>query len=197
MNKFKLILFYLLLFIFTSQVSYAEMLKDEFIDEQLKGVNLTQPETNLNYNYESLEKIPIKLQITEKISTKKNGIYNGQKIQLKVKQNVKYNNQVIIKEGTIVNAEVQTYMTKGMNGIPGTIILDNFEIPNINKTQLKGTYIKKGVSLTLLVLPIKWALTPIPGVGSLTNFIIGGNASINDKDTITVYYYPDWSKNKQ
>ena len=45
-----------------------------------------------------------------------------------------------------------------------------------------------------MVLPIKWALTPIPFVGSFTNFIIGGNANISDKDTIILYYYPNWHK---
>ena len=48
-----------------------------------------------------------------------------------------------------------------------------------------------------MVFPIKWALTPIPGVGSLTNFILGGNASITEDDTVTVYYYPDWGKIKE
>ena len=45
-----------------------------------------------------------------------------------------------------------------------------------------------------MVYPIKWALTPIPGVGSLTNFILGGNAKITPKDKIIIYYYPEWGE---
>jgi hypothetical protein len=46
--------------------------------------------------------------------------------------------------------------------------------------------------MSLLVFPLKWALTPFVGVGSLTNLIFGRNAYVTDKDTIVIYYYPDW-----
>lgn len=195
MNKLKLKIFFLLLTaLFSINISYSEVLHDEFIENYLSNKNLTPVETNLEYNYEEFDRIPIKLQTLEKICIKNHNLYENNKLKFKVKQNVKYKNKVILKQGTIVTAEIQTYITRGMNGIPGAIILDNFEIPGIDKNKLKSTYIKKGVNLTLLVLPLKWALTPIPGVGSLTNLIIGGNANINDKDTIIVYYYPNWGK---
>ncbi len=193
MNKLKIKLFILsLVSIFSFSIANCEIIHDEFIENYLSDKEIKPIETNLEYNYDEFDRIPIKLQTIEKISLKNKNLYENNKIQLKVKQNVKYNNKVILKQGTLATAEIQTYTTKGMNGIPGSIILDNFEIPGIDKSKLKSTYIKKGVSLTLFVLPLKWALTPIPGVGSLTNFIIGGNASINDKDTIIVYYYPNW-----
>lgn len=195
MNRLSLkILFLFLITLFSIQSSYSEILHDEFIENYLSDKEITPITTNLDYDYTEFDRIPIKLQTLEKISLKNNNLYENKKIKLKVKQNVKYNNKVILKQGTIATAEIQTYMTRGMNGIPGSIILDNFEISGIDKSKLKSTYIKKGLSLTIFVLPLKWALTPIPGVGSLTNFIIGGNANINDKDTIIVYYYPNWGK---
>lgn len=193
MNKLKLSLLILFSFLST-QLAYSEILHDEFIENYLSDKEIKPIETNLEYNYDEFDRIPIKLQTLEEISLKNKNLYENKQIKLRVKQNVKYNKQVILKQGTIATAEIQTYTTRGMNGIPGTIILDNFEIPNIDKSKLKSTYIKKGISLTLLVLPIKWILTPLPGVGTLTNFIIGGNANINDKDTIVVYYYPNWGK---
>lgn len=195
MNRLSLKIFFLFLITFFSiQSSYSEILHDEFVENYLSDKEIAPVTTNLDYDYTEFDRIPIKLQTLEKISLKNNNLYENKKIKLKVKQNVKYNNKVILKQGTIATAEIQTYMTRGMNGIPGSIILDNFEIPGIDKSKLKSTYIKKGLSLTIFVLPLKWALTPIPGVGSLTNFIIGCNANINDKDTIIVYYYPNWGK---
>ena len=79
-----------------------------------------------------------------------------------------------------------------MNGFPAEIIIDKFEIPNVKQSQLECTYIKKGQNRSLFVYPLKWALTPIPFVGSLTNLIMGGHAKIKTSDTITVYYYPEW-----
>ena len=79
-----------------------------------------------------------------------------------------------------------------MNGFPAEIIVDDFEIPGIKSTQMQSTYIKKGQNRCFWVYPLKWALTPIPFVGSLTNFIKGGHARIKTKDIITIYYYPEW-----
>ncbi len=173
--------------------------KSNAIDNNTEGndtaVNqeFEKPVANLDYNYLSFEKIPIYLQIKNGLSTKKNTVYEGQELEFTVAKDVMYNNQCIVKKGTLVTAKIETYVTRGMNGIPATLIIDKFNIPNIDSNKLKGPYIKKGKSLTLLVLPIKWALTPIPGVGSLTNFIIGGNASLSEKDPIIIYYYPEWN----
>ncbi len=195
MNKvFNKFLFVITILAFCALSSKAEILRDEFIDETLGSVELTKPVSYDKYNYESFEGIPIKLKINEKITTKKDGIYDGQMLNFTVRTNVKYKNQIIIKQGTPVKAQVSTYLTKGMNGIPGTIIVDNFQIDGIDSSKIKGFYIKKGLNLSLLVFPIKWALTPIPGVGSLTNFILGGNATLSDKDTVIIYYYPLWGK---
>lgn len=144
------------------------------------------PACALDYDYSSTLSVPVKMQITEEISTKI-PINEGQKIKLKV---IDGNN--VIKNGEIVTAEVETIITSGMNGFPAEIIIDNFDIPGIKQTQLVSTYTKKGQNRCLWVYPLKWALTPIPFVGSLTNFIKGGHAFIRKNDVITVYYYPEW-----
>ena len=99
---------------------------------------------------------------------------------------------MLFEKGAKFTANVAIYMDRGMNGVPAAIIVDNFKIDKIDSKKLSGVYIKRGLNLTPMVLPIKWALTPFPGVGSLTNFIIGGNATITPNDTITVYYCPEW-----
>lgn len=191
MNKKLLLIFFSYLTL--TVLSANALLQDTLVEETLNGKEYAPPTVNSNYNYESFDKVVIPLKTLKNLSTKSNTVYEGQELRFVVKRNVKYKHQIVIKQGTIVTARIETYITRGMNGIPATLIIDNFEIPGIEKSKIKGTFIKKGLSLTTLVLPIKWALTPIPGVGSLTNFIIGGNANLTDKDNIFIYYYPNWT----
>lgn len=188
-------LFLLVSFFIVSTLSArAEIIKDEFIENHLKTIDIKKPIVNTNYNYESFERVPIKLKISEKISTQKDGVYDEMPLVFFVKEDVKYKGKVILKKDDVVKANVETFFTRGMNGIPGTIIVDDFVINGISPKKVKGTYIKRGLNLSLLVFPIKWALTPIPGAGSLTNFILGGNAKITKRNTVTIYYYPEWAE---
>ena len=143
------------------------------------------------YNYLDTTSVPIKLRIDEEISTKKD-IIEGQKLNFTIKEDVRYNGVKILRAGEKATAVVETVITSGMNGFPAEIIIEDFEIPNIKNSKLLATYTKKGQNRCFFVYPLKWALTPIPGVGSLTNFIKGGHAKVKTTDIITVYYYPNW-----
>ena len=132
-----------------------------------------------------------KLSILNDVSTK-DEIFEGQEIRFKVKKNVYCYGCLIIKKVTIAKARIETIITKGMNGFPAELIIDNFEIDGINKSQLMSEYIKVGKNYAPLVYPIKWALTPIPFVGSLTNLITGGEANLKTDEIITIKYYPHW-----
>ena len=145
----------------------------------------------LEYDYSDTYSIPIRLSPLKEISTKEP--YNpGQKVEFEVLYNVYDNGKIIVKSGDIVNAEVELCISSGMNGFPAEIIIDNFDIPGIKKSQLAGTYTKTGQNRCLIVYPIKWLLTPIPLAGSLTNFIKGGQATLNAADEVEIYYYPNW-----
>lgn len=188
------LLFFLVLFVISAFPVNAEVVNDEFMEKHLKTIDIKKPILNTKYNYESVERIPIKLKISEKITTKKGGVYDEMPLVFFVKEDVKYKGKVILKKNDLVNANVETFLSRGMNGIPGAIIVDDFVIKGISPKKVKGTYIKRGLNLSLLVFPIKWALTPIPGAGSLTNFIVGGNAVISKRHTVTIYYYPEWAE---
>lgn len=155
------------------------------------SANPTDNTARLNYDYSSTLSIPIQLNITEEVSTKY-GLQEGQTAKFKVINDVVYNGETIVKKGDIINGKIETVITSGMNGFPAEIIVDNFEIPNIKQTQLISTYTKKGQNRCLWVYPLKWSLTLIPFVGSLTNLIMGGHATIKTSDIITIYYYPHW-----
>ena len=195
MNKLFYKLFSIIsVFIFISSSYTIAIENDEITKELLKNADITNPQTNLNYNYESFERVPIKLEILEPISTKKGSVAEGQIIEFIVKEDVIYDSSIIIEKGTNVTAKVQTFMDRGMNGIPATLIIDDFNIEGIDKNKLKATYIKRGQNRTLIVLPIKWALTFIPFAGYVSNLIIGGHANIKKKNTIILFYYPNWGK---
>lgn len=147
--------------------------------------------SELPYDYSSTEAIPIKLSIINEVSTK-DGLIEGQKLKFKVLEDVYYENMPVVKKDDIITGTVETIITSGMNGFPAEIIVDDFEIAGINSSQLISTYIKKGQNRCFWVYPLKWALTIIPFVGSLTNFIMGGHARLKTKDVITIYYFPKW-----
>lgn len=191
MNKF---LLFISLVIFSAISVNAEIVHDDFMEKHIETVNIKEPVTNTNYNYESVEKIPIKLKITSSVSTKKDNVYDEMPLSFFVKEDVKYKGKTIVKKGDVVKASVETYMERGMNGIPAVIIVDNFAIKGVPPKKIKGTYITRGLNLSLFVFPLKWALTPLPGVGSLTNLIFGGNAKISTRKTVTIYYFPEWAE---
>ena len=166
--------------------------QDDLVNSTLLNKELTKPELNLNYNFQSTKRIPIKLQIVTPVKSEKD-LYEGQILEFKVINNAKFNNIQIAEIGNTVTAKVETIIANGMNGIPASVILGNFEINGIKQSQISTNYEKYGFDLSLLVFPLKWALTPFPPTGSLTNFIKGGHARISTRDNITVHYYPEWN----
>lgn len=154
-------------------------------EKQLSDCNV------LPYDYSSVEQVPIRVSITKEISTK-DGLIEGAKYEFKVLKDVNYDNKLLLKEGDIITGRLETVVSSGMNGFPAEVIFDDFEIPGVKQSQLMSVYIKKGQNRCFWVYPLKWALTIIPFVGSLTNFIMGGHARVKTSDVITLYYYPEW-----
>lgn len=185
MNKFLIIL---IIFLF-SPLCMAEIVQDETAD--LLERNQPFPEAYTNYNFESTLKIPINLKILNEIKSETD-LCEGEKIKFRVQKNVLYNGNVMIRRGTPVEARVSVIITPGMNGIPAGIILRDFDIEGVSKGKLMNEYEIYGQDRSLLVFPLKWALTILPPTGSLTNFIMGGHAKIKKRKIITIDYYPEW-----
>lgn len=184
MNRIIILLLFLMCF-----SNVVEAMTDEIADGLPRAVK--QPVVYDGYNFEQTVKIPVKLKILENIKSEYD-IYEGQYVEFKVAKDVVYNEKVVIKRGTPTLARVSTIITSGMNGIPASIIFNDFDIEGIKKTQLSDSYEVFGRDRSLLVFPLKWALTPLPPTGSLTNFIKGGHAKVKIKKPITIYYYPEW-----
>jgi len=185
MNKFLILLILLLICPFSS----AEFLEDEFANETLKDA--TPSYVHTNYNYENTDVVPIKLCINKNIKSEEE-LYEGQIVEFRLLKHVFYNNKILAKRGEIVPAKVKTIITSGMNGIPASIVFGDFQFKNIKPEQLTDTYEVYGQDRSLIVFPLKWALTILPPTGSLTNFIKGGHAKLKTNKTITIYYHPNW-----
>ena len=168
------------------------MIAATFFTPQVMANNTEiQTTEDLEYNFSSTFSVPIKLAITKDFTTKE-PINEGEKLQFTIIDDVFINQDKILSAGTLVNAKLETIVTAGMNGFPAEIIISDFELPGINTSQLMQTYTVKGTNRCFWVYPLKWALTPIPFVGSLTNLIKGGHAKLKTSDIITIYYYPEW-----
>ena len=188
MNKFFILIASLVYFALPVHSLETDFIVEEFLLDK----NIEKPTSNKDYNYQSTKYIPIKMSIIEPIKTEKD-IYEGENIKFKITENVLLGKKILIRKNTICTARVETIIKNGMNGIPASIILGNFNIPDINSSKLQNEYEKFGFDLSLLVYPIKWLLTPLPPTGTLTNFIKGGHAKISKKDIITIKYYPNRS----
>lgn len=183
----KIICLFIVLLIYTCSCAIA--MNDEFADCLPR--NLKKPIVYNNYNFEATEVIPIKLKVINPVKSEKE-LYEGQQVDFRVVQNVVHNDKIIIKRGAVVPAKISVIITPGMNGIPASIILKDFDIENIEKTKLTDYYEVFGQNRSLMVIPLKWVLTVLPPTGSLTNLIMGGHAKLAVKKPITIYYYPNW-----
>lgn len=179
----------LILVLFCCLTCQAQSVQDETANLLPKIIPIIK--TNTNYNYESTIKIPIVIKPIENIKSELE-INEGQSIQFKVVRDVFYNDKLIIKRGAPIFAKVSVIITPGMNGIPASIILKDFETKALNTGKLTPEYEIFGQDRSLFVFPLKWALTPLPPTGSLTNFIMGGHAKLKMKKHLTIYYYPEW-----
>ncbi len=169
----------------------ADTLQDEIVESVLKNKIVESPYKQYHYNYEDTKRIPVYLSVFADINSEKD-IVEGQKVVFIVKNDVYQNGIIIIKKNDIVQAKVETIIKSGMNGIPASIIFGDFQFENLDSAKFSDTYEKYGQDRSLWVFPLKWALTPLPPTGSLTNFIKGGHAKLKEKEEITIYYHPNW-----
>lgn len=188
MNKFVWFLFILLFFIQCPISAWA--FNDVVADELLQTKTVEKPVINIVYNFEDLEYKVIRLRIISDVTTELK-LYEGERLCFEVLNPVYFKGQKLAEKNEKVYATVETIIKNGMNGIPASIVLGNFEFKNIDNTKLQDYVEIYGADLSWLVFPLKWSLTILPPTGSLTNFIKGGHVKIKENDIITLKYYPN------
>lgn len=155
-------------------------------------VYVKEPIVHNNYNYEGVDRIPVKIHISSSIKSEKD-IRDGEEFEFIIDKTVVYNKKVVLNRGEKLTAKVQIIITPGMNGIPASIIFNNFSTTKNLQGRFSNSYEIFGCDRSYFVFPLKWALTPFPPTGSLTNFIMGGHAKLKTNKQIVIYYYPEWS----
>ncbi len=176
-------------FVFNGLFSFANTVTDTVAQELLQDVIVHKPDVNSSYNYESIESKIIRVRIINDVKSEAD-VKEGDKLCFESLDNIYYKGQKLLAKGDIVYAYVESSIANGMNGIPGNIVLGNFETINIPNSQLSDDVEIYGLDLSWLVFPLKWALTFLPPTGSLTNFIKGGHANIKANEIIEIRFYP-------
>ena len=175
----------------TSLCPAQAIVRDELVEETLMDKELQNPYQPYKYNYEDLKRIPIELRVMVNIKSE-NDVTEGERIVFLACHDVYEKGHKILKKNEQVYAKVETIISSGMNGIPASIIIGNFQIDGVEKGQLTDYHEIRGLDWSLLVFPLKWALTILPPTGSFTNFIKGGHAKIKKGQKIELLYYPNW-----
>lgn len=188
MNKLVLTLFFFCLSFLNP--AHAQLVKDVVADELLQDKIVEKPATNTIYNFDDLEYKIIRLRIISDVTSELK-LYEGEKLCFEVVNPVYYKGKKLAEKNEKVYATVETIIKNGMNGIPASIVLGNFEFKNIDNAKLQDYVEIYGADLSWLVFPLKWALTILPPTGSLTNFIKGGHVKIKENDIVTLKYYPN------
>lgn len=192
MNKKNRLLTLIIPFILSASMCNATtLLQDDFADSTLKDKNLKNPYSYYKYNYQDLRRISIGLKVIADIKSEKD-IKEGETIVFRACHDVYAHGRKVLKKDDLVYARVETIIRSGMNGIPASIIIGDFKFDNIDSAKVTDTVEIFGQDRSLWVFPLKWALTFLPPTGSLTNFIKGGHASLKERETIELYYYPNW-----
>lgn len=192
MNKKFLKFFIIFTFLVFPALAYAsDIIQDQLVEETLSGKEFENPYKPYKYNYEDTRVIPVRLSVISDINSEKD-IQEGQDVVFIVKNDVYFKGKKIIKKGDKVYATVETILKSGMNGIPASIIFNDFKFEGLESGKFTDTYEKFGQDRSLWVYPLKWVLTPLPPTGSLTNFIKGGHAKLKTREIIEIYYHPYW-----
>lgn len=147
------------------------------------------------YDFQNVNHLFVKVNSTKIISTK-TPMNVGDEVFFVVSKDVNYNGKIIIKQGQIVSARVETISESGTYGVAADIILGNFKIGDLS---LEGEIKKEGFTHTYWVIPVSQAAGFfIPFSNHLFRFVHGGHAKIKPKETFELQI-PDefWLKQEK
>lgn len=167
-----------------------ELFKDELVESTLQNTSSKYPEANLDYDYNDINYLPVRIRFKEKISSKKSR--EGDIIKFEVVEDVQdESGKRIIDAGTIGIARIETIAAREGYGVPADILISRFDIDGLNKKHFDGDISKHGKNLTILALGLKYSVCAIfPGSHFLLLLMKGGNATIKPKDIFIIKYLP-------
>lgn len=165
-------------------------INDTLADKTLKNVSAKPKKAKLNFDFELVKQIPVKIAITNSITSKKD-LTEGQELNFKVLDDVKLNNNLTLKKDSLVTGKLETISLNQAFGVPADILVDDFKlVSNQSEISLDGSIHKIGANRSLWVYPAGYIGCFFFGAGLLLFPIRGGHAKIRTKDVYQVYYVP-------
>ncbi len=116
----------------------------------------------------------------------------GDPVPFKVMNDVNKDGEILIKKGTIINAEVALVSPKALGGAPAEIVLENLTMTDSdgNTVSIPGKLHRQGYSLALWIGIVELATTPfIFGFAApLMRFAPGGQAVLTPRKEYIINY---------
>lgn len=166
------------------------LISDTLADKTLKNVSAKPKKAKLNFDFDLVRQIPFKIAITNNITSKKD-LTEGQELNFRTLDDVKLDNNLVLKKDTLVTARLETISLNQAFGVPADIIIDDFKaISNQSEINLEGSIHKIGANRSLWVYPAGYIGCFFFGAGLLLFPIRGGHAKIKTTETYEVYYIP-------
>lgn len=167
-----------------------ELIKDELVETTLQNTSSTYPEANLDYDYNDINYLPVRIRFIQKINAKKSR--EGSIVEFEVMEDVHdKSGKRIIDAGTIGKARLEMISAREGYGVPAEILISGFDIEGLNKKRFDGEVSKHGKNLNALALGLKYSVcTILPGSHFLLLLMKGGNANIKPKDIFVIKYLP-------
>lgn len=186
--------FFAALLLFIALPCYAvytpELIKDELVETTLQNTSGKYPEANLNYDYNDINYLPVRIRFKQKINSKKSR--EGTIVEFEVMEDVHdKSGKRIVDAGTIGKARLEMISAREGYGVPAEIIISGFDIEGLNRKRFDGDVSKHGKNLSAVALGLKYSVCAIlPGSHFLLLLMKGGNANIKPKEIYTIKYLP-------
>lgn len=165
-------------------------INDALADKTLKKISAKPKKAKLNFDFELVKQIPVKIAIINNITSKKD-LTEGQEINFKILDDVNVGNNLVLKKDALVKAKLETISLNQAFGVPADILIDDFKVVSYqSEISLDGSIHKIGANRSLWVYPVGYMGCFFFGAGLLLSPIRGGHAKIKTKDVYEVYYIP-------
>lgn len=132
-----------------------------------------------SFNYENLNRLPLKIRIISDVTTKKN-LTEGQKLIFLTTEDAVLTHKKVLPAGSRVIGTVETISKNEMKGVPANLTVGSFKIEYMPTVKMEGQINRQGANRALWVKPLLPLLFPVRG----------GHAKIREKDVYEIYYTP-------
>lgn len=165
-------------------------ISDTLAEKTLKNVSVKPKKAKLNFDFDLVKQIPVKIAITNSITSKKD-LTEGQELKFRILDDVNIGNNLVLKKDTLVMAKLETISLNQAFGVPADILIDDFKVvSNNSEISLDGSIHKIGANRSLWVYPVGYMGCFFFGAGLLLFPVRGGHAKVRAKEVYQVYYIP-------